>query len=312
MPRAIWTGALSFGLVNVPVRLAGAARDHDIRFHQLHDEDNIRVQTVRYCPQDGEIVRWEHIVRGYEVSKDRYVPVTDEELESLDPKKTRTIDIQEFVSAEAIDPIYFDKPYYLVPDGEAAGIIRAYHLLVEAMSGSGKIALGRFVLHTKEYVAAIRTFGDALLLHTMHFHDEIRDKSELADVLPDGKAVAKSELGTVLKQIESQSSSFSPEQYRDFHQERIRALIEKKLEKKEDIAEQPPEAIAEPEDVPDLMAALERSLAESSTKAEDGQPAAANGRDGSTGKRAGARKTGKAAAKPKSSAGRKKQPSRKR
>jgi DNA end-binding protein Ku len=186
MPRAIWTGALSFGLVNVPVRLAGAVRDHDVRFHQLHDEDKIRVQTVRYCPEDERIVRWDEVVRGFEVGKDRFVPVTDEELEGLDPKKTRTIDIQEFVPADAVDPIYFDKPYYLVPDGEAAGIVRAYHLLVEAMRGTGKIALGRFVLHTKEYVVAIRTFGDALLIHTMHFHDEIRSKSELADVLPDG------------------------------------------------------------------------------------------------------------------------------
>ena len=146
----------------------------------------------------------------------------------------------------------------------------------------------------------------------MHFHDEIRAKSELAEVLPDGKEVAKKELSSVRKQIEAQSSPFEPQQYRDFHQERIRALIEKKLEKEEDIAEQPPEAVAEPEDVPDLMAALERSLAESRPKAEDEQAAAADGRSGSRAKQARSEKTKDGSQTRSGADGRKKQTSRKR
>jgi DNA end-binding protein Ku len=272
MPRSIWTGALSFGLVNVPVRLASAATDHDVRFRQLHDEDRVRVHTVRWCPEHQEIVPYQHIVRGFEISKDQYIPITDEELEALDPEKTRTIDIEEFVPAASIDPLYFDHPYYLVPDGEAAGVVRAYRLLVEALRDSQKLALGRFVLHSKEYIAAIRTFGDALVLHTMHFPDEIRPASELEDVLPGNSDVPKKDLQTVAKQIESSAAPFAPEKYRDFHQERIRALIEKKLEHGEDIAEQPAEAVGEPEEVPDLMAALERSLATSREKKDDREP----------------------------------------
>jgi DNA end-binding protein Ku len=260
MPHAIWTGSLSFGLVNVPVRLTAATTDHDVHFNQLHDEDGVRVHTVRYCPEDEQIVPYEHIIRGYEVSKGEYIMLTDEELQAIDPEKTRTIDIQEFVSADDVDPLYFDRAYYLVPDGEAAGITRAYRLLVDTMSGSDRLALGRFVLHTKEYLVAIRAHGDALLLHTMHFQDELRPASELGE-LPTDRKVGKADVKKIVDEIERRADGFHPEKYEDDYQERLKALIEKKVENEKDIAEQPSELAGEPDEVPDLMAALERSLA---------------------------------------------------
>src|SRR5919206_2397708 len=157
MPRSIWTGAISFGLVNVPVKLYSAVSKKTVRFHQLHEKDGVRIQQKRFCPADGEEVSYDQIVKGYEITPDQYVVVTPEELESLEPRKTKTIDIEDFVDLEEIDPIYYDHPYYLVPDKGAA---KAYGLLLKAMRESGKVAIARVVLRSKEQLVAIRPAGN--------------------------------------------------------------------------------------------------------------------------------------------------------
>src|SRR5919106_7087656 len=166
MPRSIWSGAISFGLVNVPVKLYSAVSRKSVRFHQLHDKDGVRIQQKRVCPADGEEVPYDNIVKGYEISPDHYVIVEPEELEALDPKKTRTIDIQEFVDLEDIDPIYYDHSYYLAPD---TGAGKAYNLLLTAMRESDKVAIARVVIRQKEYLAAVRPTGNAMTMSTMIF-----------------------------------------------------------------------------------------------------------------------------------------------
>src|SRR5438034_2198463 len=170
MPRAIWTGAISFGLVNVPVRLYSAVSRKTVRFNQLHEKDHARIQMKRWCPADDEEIPYEEIVKGYEIAPDQYVVITNEELDSLDPEKTRTIDIEDFVDLEDIDPIYYDHPYYLAP-GQGAG--KAYELLRQAMEQAGKVAIARVVIRSKESLVAIRPTGDALTMSTMLFHDEV-------------------------------------------------------------------------------------------------------------------------------------------
>jgi DNA end-binding protein Ku len=254
MPRSIWTGAISFGLVNVPVKLYSAVQKKSVRFHQLHEKDSVRIQMKRVCPQDGEEVQYEDIVKGYEISPDRYVVVTNEELEALDPKKTKTIEIAEFVDLEDIDPIYFDHPYYLVPDKAAA---KPYKLLVTAMRNAGKVAIARVVIRTKEQLVAIRATDDILTMATMNFADEIVPHDSFDEAPGDDVDTAKKEVDMARQLIESLSSDFDPEQYHDEYRERVLELIEKKAEG-EEIVLQPAE---EPEKVPDLMAALEASVA---------------------------------------------------
>src|SRR5688572_25400534 len=176
MPRAIWSGAISFGLVNVPVKVYSAVSRKTIRFHQLHDKDAVPIRQKRVCPADGQEVPYEHVVKGYEVAKDTYIVITPEELEAIDPQKTRTIDIQEFVEFDQIDPVYYDHSYYLAP---APGAEKAYGLLLEAMTDAGKVAIGRVVIRTKEYLAAIRPADDVLMMVTMVFGDEVVDPDSL-------------------------------------------------------------------------------------------------------------------------------------
>src|SRR5712671_686559 len=159
MARPIWSGSISFGLVNVPVKLFSATSPKEVRFHMLHDKDGGRIQQKRVCSIDGEEVAWEHIVKGFEVSKGRYVTVAREELEAFTPKATRSIDIEDFVDLHQIDPIFYDHSYYLVPDRGAA---RPYALLLEAMKRTGRVGIGQFVLRTKQYLAAVRPMGKAL------------------------------------------------------------------------------------------------------------------------------------------------------
>ena len=171
MARALWTGSLSFGLVNVPVQLVSAVRDLDLHFRQIHEQDDTPIETRRVCSKDGKEVAYEDIGNEYED-----VILTDEELSAADPARTRTIDIESFVELTEIDPIFYDHPYYLVPAGETDGTIRAYRLLAGVMDQTGRVALGRFVLRTKEYLAAIRVRDKALTLSTMRFADEVRDR----------------------------------------------------------------------------------------------------------------------------------------
>ena len=170
MPRSIWTGAISFGLVNVPVKLYSAVSKKTVRFHQLHDKDCVRIQQKRVCAADGEEVSYEHIVKGYEITPDQYVIIEPGELEALEPRKTKTIDIEDFVDLEEIDPLYYDHPYYLMP---GTGAAKPYKLLVTAMEEAGKVAIARVVIRQKEQLVAIRPTGDILTMETMNFADEV-------------------------------------------------------------------------------------------------------------------------------------------
>jgi DNA end-binding protein Ku len=256
MPRSIWSGAISFGLVNVPVKLFSAVSRKTVRFHQLNGETGNRIQQKRVDPETGEEVSFDQIVKGYELTRDRYVVVKPDELDALDPERTRTIDIEDFVDLEDIDPVYYDHPYYLVPDRGAA---KAYGLLLNAMKASGKVAIARVVLRSKEQLVAIRPAGDVLMMETMVFHDEVIPHDDI-DELPEAKELKASdrELKMAQQLIDSLSSDFDPSRYRDEYREKVLELIERKA-KGEEIAVQP-EAPA-PAKVPDLMAALEASLA---------------------------------------------------
>jgi DNA end-binding protein Ku len=263
MPRAIWSGAISFGLVNVPVKLYSAVSRKTVRFHQLHDKDGVRIQQKRVCPEDGEEVPYENIVKGYEIAPGRHVVVTPEELEGIDPKKTRTIDIEDFVELEEIDPIYYDAAYYLAPD---KGADKAYNLLVQAMRESGRVAIARVVIRSKEHLTAIRPTGDVLTMATMLFADEVVPPDRLDEVAElEGDGASKREIEMARQLIDSLASDFEPDKYRDEYRERVLDLIERKAEG-EEIAVQP---VEEPARVPDLMAALEASIEAAS--ASDGK-----------------------------------------
>jgi DNA end-binding protein Ku len=253
MPRSIWSGAISFGLVNVPVKLYSAVSRKTVRFHQL--SDGVRIQQKRVNPATGEEVPYESIVKGYEIAPGRYVTITPEELESIDPSKTRTIDIEDFVQLDEIDPIFYDHPYYLLPDKGAA---KAYKLLVTAMEEAGKVAIARVVIRQKENLVAIRPTGDLLTMETMLFADEVVSRDEFDEVeAADAAETSPREVEMAKTLIDTLSSEFDPSKYRDTYRERVMELIERKAEG-EEIAVAPTE---EPRAVPDLMAALEASVA---------------------------------------------------
>jgi DNA end-binding protein Ku len=256
MPRAIWSGAISFGLVNIPVKLYSAVSRKTVRFHQLDSEDNQRIQQKRVNPRTGEEVAYENLVKGYEIGPDRYVVITPEELEALEPEKTRTIDIEDFVDLDEIDPIFYDHPYYLVPD---TGADKAYKLLLDAMKESNKVAIARVVLRQKEHLVAIRPRDDVLTMETLLFADEVIEPDKI-DEMPDGSKgkTTKKELEMAQQLIDSLSSDFEPEKYRDEYRDRVLDMIERKAQGEEIVVEAPKE---EPKKVPDLMAALEASIA---------------------------------------------------
>jgi DNA end-binding protein Ku len=252
----MWSGAISFGLVNVPVKLYSAVSRKTVRFNQLNAETGNRIQQKRVDPETGEEVGYDQIVKGYELTKDRYVVLTPDELDSLDPEKTRTVDIEDFVDLDEIDPVYYDHPYYLVPD---KGATKAYGLLLGAMKQANKVAIARVVLRSKEQLVAIRPSGDVLMMETMLFHDEVVPAHDIED-LPEGKELKATdrELKMAQQLIDSLSSEFDPTSYRDEYREKVLELIEMKASGQE-IAVQPD--APEPAKVPDLMAALEASLA---------------------------------------------------
>ncbi|HWG75044.1 MAG TPA: Ku protein [Acidimicrobiales bacterium] len=278
MPRAIWSGSVSFGLVNVPVKLVTATSPKDVRFHQLHDSDGGRINQRRVCSVDGEEVDFTHIVKGYDLGGGRYVVVEPEELASIDPEATRTIDIEEFVDLSDIDPVFFERSYYLVPDGRAE---KPYALLAEAMTATGKVALGRFVLRTKQYLAALRAREGVLVLSTMLYPDEVIDPAELEVATTDATKPAKRELDMATSLVESLSGPFDASKYHDDHREKVLALIEAKAEG-ESIAEAPEARAAAP--VVDLMAALEASL----EAARQAKKSGSHSDDSSGGRRASA------------------------
>lgn len=265
MPRAIWSGAISFGLVNVPVKLYTATSPKAVRFHQLSAKTGARIKQKRVDASTGEEVAFEDIVKGYELTPDRYVTIEPDELDALDPKATHTIDIEEFVDLVEIDPIYYDHTYYLAP---TAGGAKAYRLLLEAMRESGKIAVGRFVLRSKQQLCALRPIGDALGLTTMLFGDEVLtpDRLDELDSVAEAEA-SERELRMAQQLIESLSAEFDPTKFRDEYRDRVLELIERKASG-EEIAVVP--EAPEPAAAPDLMAALEASLA--AVRSDDPEP----------------------------------------
>jgi DNA end-binding protein Ku len=258
MARAIWSGSISFGLLNVPVKLYSAVARRGISLREIRESDGTRIRHRRVAEGTDEEVPYEKIVKAFEISPDRYVPLSKEEMASLDPKKTRAIEVQDFVEIAEIDPIYFDSPYYL---GPADGAEKAYSLLAQAMEESGKVAIARFVFRNKEHLAAIRPSSEGVLtLTTMRFADEVVPPSELDDVLPEGKPkVAKREIEMAEQLIDSLTRSFDPSIYRDEYREELLAMIERKAAGEEVMAA--PQEDREPTKAPDLMAALEESIA---------------------------------------------------
>jgi DNA end-binding protein Ku len=255
MARSIWRGAISFGLVNVPVKLYSAVSKKTVRFNQLHEKDNSRIQLKRFCADEDEEVPYEEIVKGYEVSPGRYVVITPEELERLDPVKTRTIDIEDFVDLDDIDPLFYEHPYYLAPD---TGASKPYKLLLEALKATNKVAIARVVIRSKEYLTAIRPAGDVLTMETMLFADELIDPVDLDELPDDDVRATDREVEMAQQLIESLATDFEPGKYRDEYRERVLELIESKAAGQEVAMPAEPEA---PAAVPDLMAALEASLA---------------------------------------------------
>jgi DNA end-binding protein Ku len=261
MARAIWSGSISFGLVNIPIKLVGAVSDKDIHFNQLHEQDGSRIRYKKVCAKDGHEVPNEDIVKGYEIRSGHYVTFTDEELDAADPKSARSLDIEDFVELDQIDPTFFDKPYYMVPDKNAN---KAYALLLAALEKSQKVGIARMVMHSKEYLVAIRALKGVLMMETMHFAEEVVPPETIAeDVKLDDVAVDKRQLELASQIIDSLSRDFEPEKYENHHRKRLLELIEQKAEGKE--------IVVEP-DVPvsvrtaDLLGALEKSLAHAKTK----------------------------------------------
>ena len=256
MARAIWSGTISFGLLNVPVRLFSAVARRNIALREIRESDSARIKHRRVAEGTDEEVPYENIIKAYELSPGQYVPLDKDEMAALAPEKTRAIDVQDFVDIEEIDPMYFDSPYYL---GPSDGAEKAYSLLAAAMESSGKAAISRFVFRNKEHLAALRASDGVLTLTTMRFHDEVVPPGEL-DVLPDKKPkVAKREREMAEQLIASLSTDFEPDQYRDEYREQLMALIEQKAEGKEIVAPEAEEPKATK--APDLMAALEESIA---------------------------------------------------
>ena len=255
MPRPIWSGSISFGLVNVPVKLVTATSPKDVRFHQLHGADGGRVNQKRVCSLDGEEVEYSEIVKGYEIRKGDYVVVEPEELEALAPEASRVIDIEEFVDLADIDPLFFEHSYYMVPDGPAA---KPYALLVEAMEGSGKAGIGRFVLRTKEYLAALRPHEGVLVLSTLLFADEVVATADLEVRTTKDTKPSEREIDMARQLVDTFSAEWDPAKYKDDYREKLLAMIGAKAEGQQVAAPEEPER---PAPVVDLMAALEASLA---------------------------------------------------
>jgi DNA end-binding protein Ku len=277
MPRAIWSGTISFGLLNVPVKLYSAVARRGISLREIRESDGARIKHRRVAEGTDEEVPYGEIVKAFELAPDRYVPLSKDEMAALAPEKTRAIEVQDFVDLDQIDPIYFDSPYYLAP---AEGAEKAYSLLAEAMQESGKVAIARFVFRNKEHLAALRANDGVLTLTTMRFGDEVIAPSELEDVLPENKQkVAKREVEMAEQLIDSLTTEFDPSAYRDEYREELLALIERKAEGK-DVLAAPASEEPEATRAPDLMAALEESIAavkggdKGRAKAKKAKPAA--------------------------------------
>jgi DNA end-binding protein Ku len=266
MARSLWTGSLSFGLVNVPVQLVSAVRDLDLHFRQLHEKDKSPIETQRWCSEEDKEVPYEAITRSYELDSGKQVLVTDEDLEAVEPRKTRTIDIEQFVDLADVDPIYFDHPYWLVPAGDDEGATRAYKLLLGVMEKTDHAALGRFVMRAKEHLAIVRARDGALTLTTMRFHDEVRSASAVPSATGKTTKPSKKELDAAVELIEALADDWDPEKHEDRYRKRLQKVVNKKR-KGQTIEIDSGDDGGEPAPVSDLMAALEESLKKAKSRA---------------------------------------------
>ncbi len=260
--KTIWKGAISFGLVTIPVKVYGATEEKTLKFNQLHAPDGGRIRYKRACSIDGEEVPYQEIVKGYEYEKDHYVTLTDEELDTLPVKTARAIEIERFVDSEQIDPIYFQRSYYLVPDGTG---IKAYHLLREAMGDDGKVALAKVAFRDKEHLATVRLRENVLVLETMFWPDEIR--AARFDELDEEVELRPQEIKMARSLIDSLTDDFEPKDFQDEYRAALEDLISKKVQGEEVTYAEP----AEPSKVVDLMDALRASVeaAQASKPASD-------------------------------------------
>ena len=254
MPRPIWTGTIGFGLVSVPVKLVSATKSKDVRFNQLEEGTNSRIRYRRVSEASGEEVPTDRIVKGHEVAPGQYVVLSDEEMSSLAPKASRTIEIEDFVNLDDIDPLYFEQPYYLAPDPKA---VKPYKLLVEAMTELRKVAIGRVIMRSKESLVAIRPLQGVLCMETMRFADEVLSTD---DLIPEDVEVGEPstrEVDMAKQLVQSLEAVFDPEKYHDIYREELVALIDRKAAGEEIVAEP---MVEDDGKVLDLMAALEASL----------------------------------------------------
>ena len=261
MPRAMWSGAISFGLVNIPVKLykgTASTSGKQVSFHQIHKTCGTRIRHIRWCPKDEVEVPWDEVAKGYEFEKGKYVEVSDEELDALLPEEDyATVSIENFVALEDVDPIYYDRAYYVSPDGSP----KAYALLHETLRKTGKVAVARVLLRTRSHLALVRVLEDHLLLETMYFDAEIVDAGEIPGV-PHGKAahVDKKQLDVAEQLVESMTIEWEPERYKDEYSAKVKKVIEEKIEGGE-VVEAPALPAAEGgAQVVDLLAALRQSV----------------------------------------------------
>ena len=259
MARSLWTGSLSFGLVNVPVAVLPAVRDVDLHFRQLHAKDGAPIDTRRFCSKEDKEIPYDEVARSYELEGGEQVIVTDEELEAVQPERTRTIEIEQFVELSDVDPIYFDHPYFLVPAADDDGAKRAYRLLVEAMSRTDRAALGRFVMRAKEYLVIVRVRDGALTLTTMLFADEVRPADDVKTATQKSHKPSTKQLNAAVAVIQELTCDWEPGKYQDRYRKRLRDVVKRK--QKGDTVKAPKQAPS-PSVPPDLMAALEQTLAE--------------------------------------------------
>ena len=291
MARAIWSGSISFGLVNVPVKVYSAVRVHTMHFHQVDKASGSRVHYEKVAEKTGKEVDSANIEYGYEISKGKLVVVDPEELAALRPRTTRTIDITDFVDLAQIDPVYYNQTYWLAPDGEGAE--RAYGLLVAAMAERAKVGIGMVVMRRRQYLAAIRPREGALALSTMHFADEVLPRSSVGPVTTTASKAPVKELRLATQIIDSLSADWSPSDYHDTYTEEVQDLI-KRRDEGEDLAVEE-SAPADDNQVTDLMEALQASLDAKRKKAgaavkptKAGAARAKKGGTGSAAKRGGA------------------------
>lgn len=258
MARPVWTGSISFGLVNLPVKLYSAVEDHSVRFHNFERGSGERIRHRRVAEESGHEVGYDDIVKGYEIRPGEHVIVEQEELEAVEPGRSRSVEIEDFVDLASVDPVHFDRTYYLAPADEGAA--RPYRLLQTVLDDAGKVGVARFAMRGKQHLAAVRPLDGVLAIETMHFADEVRDPTALDGIdLVEAVEVGDRELDAARQLVDSLSTEWDPEEYEDTYRQRVLELVERKAEGESVVVDEPEESGGQ---VLDLMAALEASVSE--------------------------------------------------